>query len=130
MAESRATPRASCPYCSHGMGSSSSGEMRKYRRAVFLFAAARRLVGKYGHARIAAVMKTAFWNKLIERLDKLDPGSVQAQFLRLAGERGLLETIFHALREGILVLDAEGSAVLRPARMRAARVGRRGGIFA
>ena len=85
--------------------------MRKYRRAVFLFAAARRLVGKYGHARIAAVMKTAFWNKLIERLDKLDPGSVQAQFLRLAGERGLLETIFHALREGILVLDAEGRIV-------------------
>ncbi len=53
-------------------------------------------------------MKSAFWNKLIERLDKLDPGSVQTQFLRLASERGLLETIFHALREGILVLNAEG----------------------
>ena len=56
-------------------------------------------------------MKSAFWNKLIERLDKLDPGSVQSQFLRLAAERGLLETIFHALREGILVLDAEGCIV-------------------
>ena len=56
-------------------------------------------------------MKSAFWNKLIERLDKLDPGSVQAQFLRLAAERGLLETIFHALREGILVLDAAGRIV-------------------
>lgn len=56
-------------------------------------------------------MKSAFWNKLIDRLDKLDPGSVQAQFLRLASERGLLETIFHALREGILVLDAEGRIV-------------------
>jgi len=56
-------------------------------------------------------MKSAFWNKLIERLDKLDPGSVQAQFLRLASERGLLETIFHSLREGILVLDAEGRIV-------------------
>ena len=56
-------------------------------------------------------MKSAFWNKLIERLDKLDPGSVQSQFLRLAAERGLLETIFHALREGILVLDAEGRIV-------------------
>lgn len=54
-------------------------------------------------------MKSAFWNKLIERLDKLDPNSVQTQFLHLASERGLLETIFHALREGILVLDAEGS---------------------
>ena len=56
-------------------------------------------------------MKSAFWNKLIERLDKLDPGSMQVQFLRLASERGLLETIFHALREGILVLDAEGRIV-------------------
>lgn len=56
-------------------------------------------------------MKSAFWNKLIERLDKLDPGSVQSQFLRLASERGLLETIFHALREGILVLDPEGRVV-------------------
>lgn len=56
-------------------------------------------------------MKSAFWNKLIERLDRLDPGSVQAQFLRLASERGLLETIFHALREGILVLDPEGRIV-------------------
>ena len=56
-------------------------------------------------------MKSAFWNKLIVRLDKLDPGSVQSQFLRLAAERGLLETIFHALREGILVLDAEGRIV-------------------
>ncbi|MDR0994595.1 MAG: PAS domain-containing protein [Verrucomicrobiota bacterium] len=53
-------------------------------------------------------MTTAFWNKLIDRLDKLDSGSVQTQFLRLAAERGLLETIFHALREGILVLDGEG----------------------
>ena len=56
-------------------------------------------------------MKPAFWSKLIERLDRLDAGSVQAQFLRLASERGLLETIFHALREGILVLDAAGRIV-------------------
>jgi len=67
--------------------------------------------GEYGIARVANIMKSAFWNKLIERLDKLDPGSVQSQFLRLAAERGLLETIFHALREGILVLDAEGRIV-------------------
>jgi PAS domain S-box-containing protein len=53
-------------------------------------------------------MKSTFWKKMIERLDRLDPSSVQAQFLRLASERGRLETIFHALREGILVLDAKG----------------------
>ncbi|MBR3582152.1 MAG: PAS domain-containing protein [Kiritimatiellae bacterium] len=53
-------------------------------------------------------MKEAFWNKLADRLDKLDPDSVQAQFVRLSAERGLMETIFHALREGILVLNADG----------------------
>ena len=56
-------------------------------------------------------MKEAFWNKLADRLDKLDPDSVQAQFVRLSAERGLMETIFHALREGILVLDAAGRVV-------------------
>ena len=54
------------------------------------------------------IMKEAFWNKLADRLDKLDPDSVQAQFVRLSAERGLMETIFHALREGILVLNADG----------------------
>lgn len=77
----------------------------------FLFAAAGRIVESTGCGGPREEMKSAFWNKLIERLDKLDPGSVQAQFLRLASERGLLETIFHALREGILVLDAEGRIV-------------------
>ena len=45
---------------------------------------------------------------MADRLDKLDPVSVQAQFVRLSAERGLMETIFHALREGILVLNADG----------------------
>ncbi len=76
-----------------------------------MFAAAARIVESTGSGGPREEMKSAFWNKLIERLDKLDPGSVQAQFLRLASERGLLETIFHALREGILVLDPEGRIV-------------------
>ncbi len=60
---------------------------------------------------MARAMKEAFWNKIADRLDKLDPDSVQAQFIRLSAERGLMETIFHALREGILVLDAAGRVV-------------------
>ncbi len=51
-------------------------------------------------------MKTPFIDKLIERLDRLDPGSLQTHFLHLAREKGLLETIFHAVQEGIVVLDA------------------------
>ena len=74
----------------------------------FLFAAVDGFVESTRCGRPRKAMKSAFWNKLIERLDKLDSGSVQAQFLRLASERGLLETIFHALREGIVVLDPEG----------------------
>jgi len=77
----------------------------------FLFAAGGRIVESTKCGGPLHEMKSAFWQKLIERLDKLDPGSVQAQFLRLAAERGLMETIFHALREGILVLDAEGRIV-------------------
>lgn len=77
----------------------------------FLFAAVGLIVESTGCGGPRIEMKSAFRNKLIERLDKLDPGSVQTQFLRLASERGLLETIFHALREGILVLDAEGRIV-------------------
>ncbi|HMP77079.1 MAG TPA: ATP-binding protein [Kiritimatiellia bacterium] len=53
-------------------------------------------------------MKTGFLDKLVERLDRLDAGSVQTQFLRLAQEKGMLETIFHAIQEGIIVLEGAG----------------------
>lgn len=53
-------------------------------------------------------MKSAFLDKLIERLDRLDPGSLQSQFLRLAQEKGFLETVFHAVREGIIVVNDKG----------------------
>ena len=50
-------------------------------------------------------MNSGFLEKLVERLDRLDAGSLQTQFLRLAGDKGLLETIFHAIQEGLIVLD-------------------------
>ncbi|MDI6775453.1 MAG: ATP-binding protein [Verrucomicrobiota bacterium] len=53
-------------------------------------------------------MKKGFLDKLIERLDVLDPKSVQTYFLRLAQERGLLETIFQSIQEGVVVVDGEG----------------------
>ena len=61
-------------------------------------------------------MKSAFLDKLIERLDRLDPGSLQTQFLRLASEQGLLETIFNAMREGLIVLDHTGRSPTPTAR--------------
>lgn len=53
-------------------------------------------------------MKSGFLDKLLERLDRLDTGHLQTHFLRLASEKGLLETILHAIQEGIIVLDGEG----------------------
>lgn len=56
-------------------------------------------------------MKSAFLDKLIGRLDRIDPDSLQAQFLRLAREKGFLETIFHAVREGIIVVNRDARIV-------------------
>ncbi len=52
-------------------------------------------------------LKKGFIEKLIARIDRLDPDSLQKHFLQLAGERGLLETIFHAIQEGVVVLDGK-----------------------
>ena len=52
-------------------------------------------------------MKPGFFDKLVDRLDHLDSGSLQTYFLRLAKEKGLMETIFQALEEGLIVLDPE-----------------------
>lgn len=52
-------------------------------------------------------MKSGFLDKLIARLDRLDPESVQTHFLRLAKEKGLLETIFQSIQEGVVVLDGK-----------------------
>jgi two-component system, sporulation sensor kinase E len=52
-------------------------------------------------------MNSRFLDKLVDRLDRMDSESVQAQFLHLAREKGLLETIFQAIQEGIVVVDAD-----------------------
>lgn len=56
-------------------------------------------------------MASGFFDRLVTRLDKLNPESVQAQILRLAQERGFLETIFQTIQEGVLVLDNEGRLI-------------------
>jgi len=52
--------------------------------------------------------RSVFLEKLITRLDRMDTESLQAHFLHLAKERGLLETIFQSIQEGVLVMDAAG----------------------
>src|SRR4051794_28306293 len=50
-------------------------------------------------------MKAGFLEKLIERLGRIGPEDVQNYFLRLAQEKGFLETVFNAIQEGIIVTD-------------------------
>jgi PAS domain S-box-containing protein len=52
-------------------------------------------------------MKSVFLDKLIERMDRLDKGSLQTQFMWLARQKGLLDAIFEAIREGVVVVDRE-----------------------
>ncbi len=53
-------------------------------------------------------MKPGFLEKLIERLGRIGPEDVQNYLLRLAQEKGFLETIFNSIQEGIIVTDAKG----------------------
>ena len=53
-------------------------------------------------------MKAGFVEKLIGRLGKIGPEEVQNYFLRLAQEKGFLETVFNSIQEGIIVTDFNG----------------------
>ncbi|MEY2531684.1 MAG: hypothetical protein QOI96_1769 [Verrucomicrobiota bacterium] len=53
-------------------------------------------------------MKAEFLEKLIGRLGRIGPEEVQNYFLRLAQEKGFLETVFNAIQEGIIVTDSNG----------------------
>src|SRR2546425_10117546 len=53
-------------------------------------------------------MKAGFLEKLIGRLGKIGPEEVQNYLLRLAQEKGFLETVFNAVQEGIIVTDSSG----------------------
>jgi two-component system, sporulation sensor kinase E len=53
-------------------------------------------------------MKAGFLEKLIGRLGKIGPEEVQNYLLRLAQEKGFLETVFNAIQEGVIVTDSSG----------------------
>ncbi len=54
-------------------------------------------------------MRSAFIDKLLKRLDRLEPGEIQAVVLELMKEKGFMEKTFQALQEGVILLDPEGS---------------------
>ena len=49
-------------------------------------------------------------DKLMSRLDSLSTVELRQLFLRLASDRGLLQDVFDALRDGLILFDAEGQA--------------------
>ena len=55
-------------------------------------------------------MKQDTLDKLITRLDHLSPEELRSVFMRLVSEKGLLQDVFDALRDGIILFDPQGQA--------------------
>lgn len=53
-------------------------------------------------------MNSGFLDKLIERIGRVRPEDLQSYLLRLADEKGFLETIFNSIQEGVIVTDLGG----------------------
>src|SRR5271163_3990098 len=58
--------------------------------------------------RLKNQVKNSFLDKLIGRIERIDPQSLQGVVLKLARERGFLETLFNTIQEGVIVTDADG----------------------
>lgn len=56
-------------------------------------------------------MRPAFIDKLIGRMERVDARSVASIVEQLAQEKGFFETVFNALNEGVLVLNAENKTI-------------------
>jgi len=53
-------------------------------------------------------MKAGFLEKLVAKLDRVDPAVVQSIVDRLLKEKGFFVQVFEALREGVILLSADG----------------------
>lgn len=53
-------------------------------------------------------MKPGFLDKLLARIDRIDPAEARLLLDRLVREKGFLEQVFEALHEGVVVLDEDG----------------------
>ena len=54
-------------------------------------------------------MKSGIIDKLINRLDKLEPEEIQRIVLKAVQEKGLMESVFEVIREGIIVAGPNGT---------------------
>ena len=53
-------------------------------------------------------MKSGFFDKILKRMDRLEPAEVQRYLLRLVQEKGFFEKVFESLQEGVILIDTEG----------------------
>jgi PAS domain S-box-containing protein len=53
-------------------------------------------------------LKPGFLDKLLARIDRIDPAEARQLLDRLVREKGFLEQVFEALHEGVIVLDEDG----------------------
>jgi len=53
-------------------------------------------------------VKPGFLDKLVARLDRLEPADIQQLVSRLNREKVFLKKVFESLREGVILFDAEG----------------------
>lgn len=55
--------------------------------------------------------KSSFLDKVLGRINRLDPEGLQTVVQRLARERSFLETLFNTIEDGVLVVDESGRVV-------------------
>ena len=55
-------------------------------------------------------MKRDTLDKIVNRLEHLEPDELRHLFMRLASEKGLLQDVFDALRDGLVLFDSDGHA--------------------
>ncbi|WP_411828180.1 sensor histidine kinase [Luteolibacter sp. AS25] len=57
---------------------------------------------------ILGLVKSGFLEKLVSRLDRVEPEEIHQIVTRLIQEKGFLENVFEALQEGLIIIDPEG----------------------
>lgn len=56
-------------------------------------------------------MSSEFFDRVFDRLGKIDSGSLKGQLKRLSGELATMETVFRSIQEGVMIVSSGGKLV-------------------
>lgn len=56
-------------------------------------------------------MSSEFFDRVFDRINKIDAGSLKSQLKRLSGELAMMETVFRSIQEGVMVISSSGRLV-------------------